>query len=440
MLKNNYIHTGSPNLNQAFTQNVFNITGTSLISLISALNSNSFGYDTLFRFDQNIRKFNDQYLGTSIKFRDSGGYSIIVGDVNPNDIGKFINCYVKHLQDSSDTFDYVFSLDIPFFIGQDNYNTVEYIERQNRESLSRTIEAIQDNPELKDKMLFVHQFKMHNQHAIWQRLYKELEIPKYFNHQAIGGMVGLIGFTKINFAPFLGPIFMTLYNYINNDERPDTMYVHLLGVYHGFSRFMIFFIQKLFNHYISEGKYGKECYISYDTINYFLSAQYKARDGALYFNYENQEMEAHTKVSSIPRHVLEDVYQSDNELQIVDENITAIQNGNKLTDVNYAVPMYIKSQLNLDDFYSDIIDKFKMVEIFTDAPNIRNLRNKFNPILTGLKGKYSFITSSFANQVMDSILISYQFHHWYMKDKTEAKLEDLLTRFNNKINFPVDLT
>ena len=132
MLKNNYIHTGSPTLNQNFTQNIFDITGTSLISLISALNSNSFGYDTLFRFDQNIRKFNDQYLNNSIRFRDSGGYSIIVGDVNPNDIGKFINCYVKHLKDSNDTFDYIFSLDIPFFIGQDNYNTVEYIERQLR--------------------------------------------------------------------------------------------------------------------------------------------------------------------------------------------------------------------------------------------------------------------------------------------------------------------
>jgi len=169
-------------------------TKNALISIIGGLSQTNFDHSTLNVAINNIRGYKEAYVDTvggSKVFVDSGGYSIIVGDVNPADIGRFMYYYNYYLETERDVFDFMFSLDIPVFLGYPQYNTYDYIYKFNKQSLEQSKEMLVKHPELCDKFYFINQFKMPGQYDIWTKLYKELELKKYVKNYAIGGLVGL---------------------------------------------------------------------------------------------------------------------------------------------------------------------------------------------------------------------------------------------------------
>lgn len=87
-----------------------------LVSLIHALGKKSFGFDSTLRLAQKIRDYKERLQLENLKvYVDSGGYSIIKGDVPFDQTTSFINCYNRYLEYEQDSFDFIFSLDIPFW-------------------------------------------------------------------------------------------------------------------------------------------------------------------------------------------------------------------------------------------------------------------------------------------------------------------------------------
>ena len=131
-----YVHVGSgrgpPYIEEAIARNAPN----RLVSLIGGLRQKEFGYDTLQKVSEDIVNYRKQYIepfGRTL-YVDSGGYSIIKGDIRPQDTSKANGCYQKYLETERNSYDYIFSLDIPVNLKYPSFNTRENLYRFNKTS------------------------------------------------------------------------------------------------------------------------------------------------------------------------------------------------------------------------------------------------------------------------------------------------------------------
>jgi hypothetical protein len=163
-----------------------------------------------------IKDYKERVIGafTDAKlYLDSGGYSIIKGDVGVDKVLSFIDEYHIYMEKNGDLFDYIFSLDIP--IGDGLLKEYDTIYNLNKISLQRTLEVLERKPELKEKFYFIQHFKTKDHFRIWNRLEKELNINDHIIHRSIGGLVGLKSeirhFKRTTFLPM---IFRSFFNFV----------------------------------------------------------------------------------------------------------------------------------------------------------------------------------------------------------------------------------
>jgi hypothetical protein len=441
-MDNPFIHTCSPTVSKSseiYQDSIFYHTKTCLVSLIHALSSSQFGYDTLQSGINDIRNFKKKYLkNNEILFLDSGGYSIISGEISSSDIWKFIGCYNMALELMRNDVNFIFQLDIPIFLKEPQNCTKEKIYNYNKKSIEDTIEIIKKFPELKDKFLSVLQFKMKGQFQVWDYLYNELELYKYHKYYSVGGLVSLYGICPhINFAPFIAPFYYWLYYYHKYSNLEYPYFIHILGTYHKFTRFIIMFLIKLSTRYLKP--LNQQSFVTYDSVNYTLSALYKSRVGLEYYNIENDNLKVYHS-HDLSSDILNQIYKTEPCLASYLDNIKRIDNGNQLTDVTFLVPLNISSQLNLDTFFSTFIEKYNLVDILLSSKNYNEFKNKSNPIIRSLSS-FPTLTNSLIGQIKESLRIIYIFDQWYRTDFTDkSKLMILMDQFITKINFPFDLT
>lgn len=141
-----YVHTTGDIIETNQLKLMSKYVNNYLFSLIAGLRQGSFGFDTLHRITQDIIEYK-KMLGNNRKFFiDSGGYSIITGDVSPRDISKFIECYNLFLdRDAPDNCDHIFSLDIPIFLKYKEFNTSKYIYEMNLKSIQESKKILLKN-------------------------------------------------------------------------------------------------------------------------------------------------------------------------------------------------------------------------------------------------------------------------------------------------------
>ncbi len=85
-MSSQYVHTTGDVIEPNQLKLIDKYVNNYLFSLIAGLRQGSFGFDTLHRITQEIIEYK-KVLGNDRKFFiDSGGYSIIAGDVSPRDI------------------------------------------------------------------------------------------------------------------------------------------------------------------------------------------------------------------------------------------------------------------------------------------------------------------------------------------------------------------
>jgi hypothetical protein len=177
-----------------------------------------------------VREYKEKLIDTvpnAKLYLDSGGYSIMKGDVPFDKILSFIDEYHDFMAKNVDYFDYIFSLDIPFGFYKDDIKDedkklqhYDVIYNLNKISLQKTIDLLKARPELKEKFYFIQQFKLSDQFEIWNQLEEELNINDHIIHRSIGGLVGLKKMVRhFKRTTFLPMIFRSFYNFVEVYEN-----------------------------------------------------------------------------------------------------------------------------------------------------------------------------------------------------------------------------
>lgn len=308
--------------------------------------------------------------------------------------------------------------------------------------MAGSIKVIKQNPVIKDKFIFVLHFKDIEQYRIFDTLYDELEVYDYCKYFSIGGLVSLNSLTDspLDFAPFIGGSFWSLYQYLTHSNYEYPLYIHMLGVYWRGFRWVSFFIEELFSAYLA--KHNQSCEISYDSINYTITSLYKAQVGfpTQYLN-ETNDLEEFDDIFSLPDYFINKVYRSESSRKIFDENLSAAKANKRLTNLNYLVNLNTYSQLDLDKFFIFIIKKYKLVDMMIDSNcNYNQFRGASNFVLNSLPARYKCISNQHIRQIQNSLKFIFAFHNWYVQDKSKAKFDKLMALFIQKINFRYNLS
>jgi len=420
-----------------YDQAIMRQAGSCLYSLIEGLRQKDFGFHTLNGVMKNIRGYKDlcvNPVGGSL-FTDSGGYSIIRGDVHPTDIPRFIECYDLYLEEERQTYEYIFSLDIPLSLKFRGLNTKALIYEYNRQSLQDAKNIMIAHPEIQEKFYFVWQFKMLDQYVIWQRLFDQLGFSGLTRNYALGGMVGLRGITKIDYSPFIPMAFKCLHEWQAGGLGGEFR-LHFLGMYIRYDRFQIALLEQLFRRYLAE---GQTVAMSYDSINFAHTARLNTTLN--YFAWQGGNLEVHQKPSVVPQDIWMAIYDTPKLQQAFLEGVEAREADRKLQSTNTFAPLNIYSNKCLDAFFEHVVETSGLVDMFIGEKNYNRFATHSGQVLKGLAKQHREVfTPRMVKSVTKNLLTTFKMHHWHENDGHRTGLERLVTQEIQNLNFPYHLS
>lgn len=405
------------------------LTVLTLISLITAYTGKDFGYETCGRTIKGFRKFVikvNKHTRITL-YVDSGGYSIIVGDVPPHLITRCIETYHHGLEYSRDAFDFIFSLDIPFNAKHPSFNTRDKIEGYNRDSLQESVKIIKKYPKLKDKFIFIYHFKTIEHYEIWQKLYKELDLGNHVKHRAIGGMVSLKQAAKIDFAPFIATAYQCLNDYMKSASYGDEFRIHCLGINVKYDRFVIAFLEMLFQRYLGE---DIPVIFTYDTINYRVSGFHIKE----VYDLVNGELRVYD-LFDIPDALLQKIYFEEQFTVKMKQEIIHKQKTGKFRNSLEITPLKVYSELAVDTFFEEQIDKHKLIDLVMKSVGPFDFKAKLKEPIKQIFSPYENIFgSNTSKSVRRSLYMLQHFHNWYMtRCDDETELDYLSREFISQV-------
>ncbi|MBF0234708.1 MAG: hypothetical protein HQK65_16950 [Desulfamplus sp.] len=420
----NFIPVGDVKLNALhimLMSAIANITGAHLTSLINAFKQTQFGLDTLYKFRRDLEKYIPQVItpaGARL-YIDSGGYSFIKGYIHPDDISKLIACYLHFMIDEMKSYYRIFSLDLPFSKKYNLYNTKDNIYNSNRFSLLETFRVIEQIPELSEKFIFIWQFRLEDTYRLWCKIHDELidlGYSKLITHRAIGGMVGLKGETKIIFSPFMALAYRCFKDYIVTGIYHIPFQLHLLGVYILSDRFMIAYVEKVFNRYLTQLSINSGVRITYDSTNYFRTAQYNARN-LLTHSFDNGQLHHYPSVQELPDHIIKKVYFTDDLYFHIQSEIQRLKDGKKMIEGNSFAPLNAFNFIEEDRFLEDAIERYGLIEPLFETHDIASFREETELILDQiLLSTPHLFGPRFKVSIMDNMIKLYRLHKWWAKE------------------------
>lgn len=403
-----------------------------LYSLIGGLRQKQFGIDTLFKEVSKINKFRSRIVipGNGKQYVDSGGYSIIQGQVSPDSVRRFIKCYNTYLENEIENYERVFSLDIPFSKKFDAINTIDAIYAFNRESLSDLRELMIKYPQLRDKMYFIWHFKMNSQYEIWKRLYKELDLDSFVKNRAIGGMVGMREVTKKSFSPFTPMAYKCLFDFVNNNTNEKEFRLHFLGMHINYDRFQIALLEKLFQEYL-DGSAAVN--MTYDSISYAQTSR-MGNNGPIYFNSNGEQLRFESVVD-IPEEVLREVY-GEITPQIHDE-IDLRSRKLRLVNCNSFAPLFINSNICEDKIFESVIEQYGIAKLIIGKKSPSSIIGHIKSIFEEMAKKYdNMFTGEFFKSITENIEATVVFDQWFRNSRNVKELDEHIKNFNSWHGFP----
>jgi hypothetical protein len=430
-----YIHTTSDVITRSPAKNLIRpYVKNYLYSLINGLSSESFGFNTVDRVTQQVKRFYDDLYEDEKLYVDSAGYSIIVGDIPPSNINVFIECYIYFLEKYCNSHcNYMFSLDIPIFLKYPEFNTYSNLCKRNYRANQLMKHVLDQNPELYDKLIYVYQFKIWEQYDIWCQIYQEFwEKENRLKHFAIGGLVGVRGVTGIKFSPYIAMLYKLLM-FVYNKNLNEESILHVLGVYGIHDRFHLAFLQRLFNDvYLKER--NPTVQVSYDTINYFVSGLFKIRelDSVIPTGDGNYICDLNTNLLDY----VDSIITYSDALYEVKRNIECLRNNQQLHDTILYSYMNIVKQLIIDQIMRDVIKEYDLVNQFLKYENFNSFKNNIRPLFKSLEMKYPVVFKNYTDKIMNNFQWISSFHDWWMSGRDKLRLERGLEIFIQKINFP----
>ncbi len=415
---------------------IINISGTGLISLFEAFKQDSFGLDTLYTFRKKLEQFRKETIipEHGHLYIDSGGYSFIQGLIHPDDLRKLITVYLHFMIDELDNYYRIFSLDLPFSSKYNLYNTKENVFLFNRISILETFNIIKQIPELSDKFIFIWQFRLVESYRIWCEIYDEicsLGYDKLIKHRAIGGLVGLKGETQIIFSPFMALAYRCFKDYITSGIFHIPFQLHLLGVYTLSDRFMIAYLEIVFDRYLQQLSINSGVSFSYDSTNYFRTAQFNARSKLAIHSYQNGQLHYYSTASDVPDYILRKVYNTAELYSHISGEINRIKHGERMSDNNSFAPLKAFTFIQEDRFIEDRINQYKLVDILFQTNDIASFRDDTErPLDQILTSEPQFFGECFKESIMDNMIKLYRLHNWWSVEGADYKrLNSIIEEF-----------
>ncbi len=410
--------------------------GLALMSLIDGFRQVDFNTHTLADVLERIEKYKALYIDpvSGSLFIDSGGYSIIVGDVHPSAVFRLIQCFNVVLA-MPEYFDRIFSLDIPWSKLFDFMNTKQTVYEFNEYSLSTARAVLMKNEETLRKFYFVWHFKMPGQYAVWQRLYEELQLNTLIKNRAIGGLVGLRGVTRINFCPFIGIAYRCLLDFLDADDFEHDFTLHYLGCYLVPDRFIMAVLDDLFTRYLEN---QVQVSTTYDSISFSHSA--RMNKAMPLFHMKGSELTSYPQLIEAPQHILKAVYGESHALRVVQSEIKRRRNHQHLEDTASFVPLNTYSNRQLDLYFEMVVREYGLGEIFFRLKSLTAINHHLALAMDTLQLTHpSVFTKHVRESIFQSMIFIYRFHRWFMASRNRATLEPLMGEFINAIGFPGDL-
>ena len=420
------------------------LTRRSLFSLIGGLRQTRAGPDTLLDQIYEIQEYRERYVTPcqGKLYIDSGGYSIITGEVKSHNIIKTIKTYHLYPRLYPDDFDFLFTLDIPIVPNDLTLNTRKGLYTLNYKSLADTKKLLQQSKLLRDKMILVWQFKIPGQYEIWSEIYKELSLNDLIRNRAIGGLVGLHQALRdvrqsIDFSPVIAMPFRCLLDHLTKKDVDQEFRLHFLGVKIKVDRFMIALIERLFELYL-EGI--SEVVFTYDSINYNSTSMFSTNLLLECWSFNNDNLHNYKNILSVPEGILRSMYFTENMYKNFIKEIKHIKNGEDVENSDILSPLNIYSNMQIDRYFSEVIKEYYLAENILNSNTILDVYPVLNNMMKKLKVKQPKIfTNRLEKQINTSIDYLYKFHQWYCIRRDYESLDDMIKLFVKMINFPMDL-
>ncbi len=202
------------------------------------------------------------YLADSSLYIDSGGFQVAMGAINASDMPTFINMYDEFLHTNSELFNYAFVLDLPPAESESRsiFNSYADLENMNRMSYQRFAGFEQ---KLKDKMIFIYQFRSPALYEIWNKFIWEEDLANGFKNFSCGGLVANSATDQnVPFIVYSIPLAdMVAYAKSKNLQKFN---FHVLGG----ANYLDVFYHKLFTRHIKE-VHNIDVTITYDSSAVF---------------------------------------------------------------------------------------------------------------------------------------------------------------------------
>lgn len=437
-----FIHVlGSPtpidtNKKKGYDTPNINLTKRALLSLIYGLKQKNFGFDTVKKIALKIRNYVESEAISFDLYIDSGGYSIIGGDVPFDSTHKFIESYHQYLEHHHMDFNYIFSLDIPVWGKQNDKNTVKNLYAFNKISQSYSKKLLQRYPEmLLDKFLYVWQFKIIDQYEVWNSLYEELEINQWIKNRAIGGLVSIRDDAHhIDFAAFIPMAYRCFSDHMDSPYAADVFKLHFLGINLYQDRFAIALLEKMFQFYL----YGEDhTDITYDSINYKKSSLLNARSLQIY-DYCNGQLVLYKSVHHLPEEIVDKVYYTPELKAGFLHAKELLDQGEKLSDTSVFVPLNIYSNIKVDQYFINIIAKYKFVELltFTDFKT-EAMTQVQNALYDMEKNEPAIFPDTFFGETSNNLDLIYDLNQWCVNGRDKKELDRFIREvITERIRFP----
>jgi len=124
-------------------------------------------------------------------------------------------------------------------------------------------------------------------------------------------------------------------------------------------------------------------------------------------------------------------------LKIIQHDLRKIVAGEQVEDTRISSLLNVITQATIDKIINDTLNKNNIVDLFIESKNFNKFKNKILPVLMNLEKKYPLV---FGNRTVKNLLnwqYCYAFHDAYIT-QSEEKIEKLIDRFVDLINFPFD--
>jgi hypothetical protein len=390
-----------------------------LVSQSHIFSQINFGLDTVYRdriYHWHLEDhFTDDYSARI--YLDPIGTSFIKGLVHPDDIIKLTACVLDHILKTNEIFDKFFFLDFPFSEKFKSFNSIDNIFRYNLIVQTKILEFLDANPRFASRFLYILHFRSPELFEIWDKLFQELMNAGHGKHIkafAIGGLVGLKKATHQNHSHFIAPAYYCLKKYYDQGLFQSPFELHFLGVNTLIDRFVIAFLQELFNRYLKTSSINS--IFTYDSIRNLMHSQYNARKPRLPY-VENGQIKNCEEWDKIPEWILYRVYPDESSMSQIRNQFQLLKEGKRLDNAQIFAPINLFCHLLVDDYIVKIVQENHLIDILFGSKNLAHFFSEIeNVVVPILNANPKFFGKKNFKDLKTSLGIVYEFHQCWKND------------------------